>query len=98
MAIDLDAFRQLGQGRLPGLIGIEVRGLRWPAPTRPGDILRLVVEVLETTASRSRPGWGTALMRWTTSNHHGQPVLTAETVAWVPRRPLPSDSAEPEGA
>ena len=24
MAIDLDAFRQLGQGRLPGLIGIEV--------------------------------------------------------------------------
>ncbi len=71
-----------------GLIGIEVRNLRWPRPTRAGDILRLNLEVLETRASRSRPGWGTAVVRWTTLNQADEIVLTAEPVIWVARRPL----------
>jgi acyl dehydratase len=70
-----------------GLIGIEVRSLRWPRPTRPGDTLRLNLEVLETRPSRSRPGWGTAVVRWTTLNQSDQVVLTAETVIWVRRQP-----------
>jgi acyl dehydratase len=70
-----------------GLIGIEVRSLRWPRPTRPGDTLRLELEVLETRASRSRPGWGTAVVRWTTLNQADQIVMTAEPVIWVARQP-----------
>lgn len=75
-----------------GLIGIEIRGLRWPVPTRPGDTLRLTLEVLETRASRSRPGWGTALLRWTTLNQRDEPAMEAENVAWVACRPQPSES------
>ncbi len=70
-----------------GLIGIEVRSLRWPRPTRPGDTLRLELEVLETRPSRSRPGWGTAVVRWTTFNQDDEIVMTAEPVIWVARRP-----------
>jgi acyl dehydratase len=70
-----------------GLIGIEVRSLRWPRPTRPGDTLRLNLEVLETRPSRSRPGWGTAVVRWTTLNQGDQIVMTADTVIWVARQP-----------
>ncbi|HEY3923918.1 MAG TPA: MaoC family dehydratase [Acidothermaceae bacterium] len=70
-----------------GLIGIEVRSLKWPRPARPGDILRLNLEVLESTPSRSRPGWGTVVVRWTTLNQSDEIVMTAEPVIWVARRP-----------
>jgi acyl dehydratase len=70
-----------------GLVGVEIRHMRWPRPARPGDILALTIEVLETRPSRSRPGWGTALLRWTTRNQKGEVVLELENVAWVARRP-----------
>lgn len=70
-----------------GLIGIELRSLRWPRPSRPGDELRLTVEILETTPSRSRPGFGTALARWTTRNQNGDILMQAENIMWVARRP-----------
>ena len=54
MAVDLDVFKELGQGRLPGLIGIEVEEIeqghvRMRLPLR-DDVLRrwqqkLVAEV-----------------------------------------------------
>jgi acyl dehydratase len=70
-----------------GLIGIELRKLRWPRPSRPGDELRLTVEILETKPSRSRPGFGTALVRWTTRNQRDEILMEAENVMWVARRP-----------
>jgi acyl dehydratase len=70
-----------------GLVGIEIRRMRWPRPARPGDTLRLRVEVLKTRPSRSRPGWGTARLRWTTKNQIGETVLELENIAWVARRP-----------
>jgi acyl dehydratase len=70
-----------------GLVGIEIRQMRWPQPARPGDTLSLTVEVLETKPSRSRPGWGTALLHWTTRNQNGETVLDLQNVAWVARRP-----------
>jgi acyl dehydratase len=65
-----------------GLVGIEIRAMRWPRPARPGDTLTLTVEVVETKPSKSRPGWGTALLKWTTRNQHGEAVLELENVAW----------------
>ena len=70
-----------------GLVGIEVRQMRWPRPTRPGDTLTVTVEVLRTRPSASRPGFGTAELRWTTRNQNGEAVMELENVAWVARRP-----------
>ena len=70
-----------------GLMGIEVRTMHWPRTTRPGDTLRLTVEVLEIKPSRSRPGWGTALLRWITHNQNDEIVMKLENVAWIACRP-----------
>ncbi len=48
--------------------------LSWPAPTRPGDVLTVDIEVLEITPSRSRPDRGSAIMRITTHNQRGDIV------------------------
>jgi acyl dehydratase len=61
--------------------------LNWPRPTRPGDTLRVETEVLEITPSRSRPDRGTAVVRCTTLNQHGEPVQTFTPKLVVPRRP-----------
>lgn len=70
-----------------GLVGVEIRHMRWPRPTRPGDTLHITVEVLETKTSRSQPGWGTALLRWTTRNQRDETVLELENVAWIACHP-----------
>jgi len=43
-----------------GLIGASLEDLRWPRPVRPGDELKITVEILEVRASRSRPHQGIA--------------------------------------
>ncbi len=70
-----------------GLVGVEIRQMRWPRPARPGDALSLTVELLDTKPTRSRPGWGTAQLRWTVRNQRAETVLELENVAWVARRP-----------
>ena len=69
-----------------GLIGAGVE-IAWPRPTRPGDTLHVETEVLEITPSRSRPDRGTAIVRCTTLNQHGEPVQTFTPKLVVPRRP-----------
>jgi acyl dehydratase len=69
-----------------GMVGLEARHMRWPHPTRPGDSLQLTAEVLESRPSRTRPGWGTAVVRMTVRNQHGRTVMEAENVIWVKRR------------
>jgi acyl dehydratase len=85
------SMRMLTQSKLAavanGLVGIELRRLRWPRATRPGDTLQLTVEILEAAPSRSRSGWGTALARWTTRNQRDETVMEAENVMWVACRP-----------
>ncbi|HKQ30361.1 MAG TPA: MaoC family dehydratase [Burkholderiales bacterium] len=87
------SMRMLVDSRLSeianGLVGVEIRELHWPRPTRPGDSLTLTVEVLETKKSRSQPGFGTALLHWTTRNQSGESVMELENVAWVACRPTP---------
>ena len=59
--------------------------LMWPRPTRPGDTLRVEVEVLELHPSRSRPERGTAMMRYLTINQHDE-VVQSFTVKMPLRR------------
>ena len=45
-----------------GIVGIGGE-MSWPRPTRPGDALSVVSEILEVTPSRSRPDRGVVRMR-----------------------------------
>lgn len=61
--------------------------LQWTRPVRPGDQLRLEVEVLEVSPSRSRPDRGTALMRNRMINQAGEVVQEFTPRIIVPTRP-----------
>jgi acyl dehydratase len=60
--------------------------LNWLKPVRPGDELRVDIEVLETRASRSRPRQGLVKLRLTTLNQHGEPVQIFTPTLFVDRR------------
>jgi len=70
-----------------GIIGAGMDELRWPRPVRPGDTLRVEVEVLETHPSRSRPDQGLVKTRTTTLNQRDEPVQVLVANLLVPRRP-----------
>jgi acyl dehydratase len=70
-----------------GLIGMGAEDLRWPRPVRPGDVLRVVSEVLDLRPSKSRPDRGIVRVRNTTLNQDDQPVMVAVVSMVVPRRP-----------
>jgi acyl dehydratase len=61
--------------------------VRWLRPVRPGDTLRVTVQVLEQRPSRSKPDRGIARLHWTTLNQRAEPVLTMTTLQLVKRRP-----------
>lgn len=69
-----------------GMIGAGCE-LAWPRPTRPGDVLRVVSEVLEIQPSNSRPDRGIALMRSETLNQAGEVVQRLTSRMVVFRRP-----------
>jgi len=48
--------------------------INWPTPTRPGDVLHVESEVIETTPSRSRPERGAIVLRSETVNQDGKIV------------------------
>jgi acyl dehydratase len=50
--------------------------LRWLRPVRPGDTLRVVVEVVETAPSRTRDDRGKVRLLYTTYNQRDEPALT----------------------
>jgi acyl dehydratase len=70
-----------------GILGIGGE-LLWPKAVRPGDALRVEIEVLETRSSRSRPRQGLVKLRITTLNQEGDPVQTFTPTLFVDRRPI----------
>ena len=60
--------------------------LVWSKPVRPGDALRVEIEVIETRPSRSRPQHGVVKARVTTLNQHDAVVQTFTPSLLVPRR------------
>lgn len=69
-----------------GIIGSGLDYLKWHRPVRPGDVLSLRIEVVETREMQSRPGLGLARFRVETLDASGQPVQTLETQLVVPAR------------
>jgi acyl dehydratase len=60
--------------------------VKWIAPVRPGDRLRVRVKVLDTRASRSRPGMGFVNARFDMINAADQPVMRVTTNMMLERR------------
>lgn len=72
-----------------GIVGAGFDELRWPLPVRPGDELRVEVEVLEVRPSKSRPQQGLIKVRTTTLNQDGKAVQISVGNLVVLRRPKP---------
>lgn len=68
-----------------GIIGAGGE-IKWPSPTRPGDVLHVESEVIEIVPSRSRPDRGMVTMRSRTMNQAGQVVQEFTAKLVVPRR------------
>jgi acyl dehydratase len=69
-----------------GIVGAGFDEFRWPLPVRPGDELRIEVEILDVRASKSRPDIGVIKVRTTTLNQNGEAVQMTVGNLMVPRR------------
>ncbi len=70
-----------------GIIGLGVDKLLWPNPVRPGDELRLEIEIVEARLSKSRLGAGIIRIQNVTRNQRGEVVQSFAASAMVPTRP-----------
>jgi acyl dehydratase len=69
-----------------GIIGAGFDELRWPAPVRPGDELRVESEILEVRPLKSRADRGVVKVKTTTLNQRGEAVQVSIGNLFVPRR------------
>jgi acyl dehydratase len=67
------------------IFGLGVDELRWLAPVRPGDVLRLEGEVIELIPSKTRPQ-GVVRIKWTAFNQRGEAVYAFTPIGIVPRK------------
>ena len=72
-----------------GIIGLAVDELRWPKAVRPGDELRVEIEIIEARLSESRPGYGIIRYRSLTKNQDDETVQSFVAAAMLPRRRAP---------
>jgi acyl dehydratase len=82
MRLLVDHFLPRGAGL--GSPGVDE--LRWIAPVRPGDALRLRIVVTEARRSRSKPDRGLVRTDNTLLNQHDEPVLTVKTMVLMRAR------------
>ena len=73
-----------------------VEEIRWRAPVRPGDTVRVVVTVVDRRISKSNPARGIVQMEWEMLNQRGEVVLSMRGPIFV--RPRPSAGESGEGA
>lgn len=88
----LVAFRLFYQEKVINAASMGSPGmdeLRWLAPVRPGDTIRVEVEVVESRPSRSRPDRGSARLAYTVRNQRDETVMTFSCVHILARRPEP---------
>ncbi|WP_426750103.1 MaoC family dehydratase [Myxococcus sp. Y35] len=79
----VDSF--LSQAASLGSPGLDE--LRWLKPVRPGDALRVRVEVVSTTPSRSKPDRGALKLRMEVRNQKDEVVMTELANVLFGRRP-----------
>ncbi|MBP2298797.1 MaoC family dehydratase [Azospirillum picis] len=74
-------------GLAGGYIGMGVDSINWPRPTRPGDVLRIEMEVIEARRSVKRPDQGVLKVTTTTLNQKDEVVQVMTANLLAPARP-----------
>jgi len=69
-----------------GVVGLGAE-VSWPVPTRPGDVLQVVSEIVELRPSRSRPDRGIVTVRSETRSQRGEIVQQLIAKLLLPTRP-----------
>ena len=69
-----------------GIIGMGVDELQWPNAVRPGDDVRVEVEILEARRSKSRPSYGIIRICNVTKNQRDEVVQSFTASAMLPMR------------
>jgi len=64
-----------------------VENVRWVKPVRPGDTLKVRLEVLEARPLKSKPGVGLVKNSWQLFNQHGEEVMQMEGYGMFLQRP-----------
>ena len=62
--------------------------VRWPNSVRPGDALKLIVDVIEVRRSESKPRLGILRWRWQLINQRGLEVLDLEATSLFRLNPM----------
>lgn len=78
------------------VVGVGVDHIKWLAPVRPGDRLRVRAEITGKRESQSRPDQGLLVVRVTTLAERAEgvvPVASEDMALMVPRRPQASGEA-----
>ncbi len=91
LALSFRLFIQTGAIAACSLGGSGIDELRWLIPVRPGDTLRVEVEVIEQRPSRTRPDRGGVRMLYRTTNQRGQLVQSFIGNHILARRPAPAE-------
>jgi acyl dehydratase len=79
--LNLGVFRHCSLGS-PGL-----GETRFPRPVRPGDTIRVIVDIVELRPSASKPDRGLGRIHQVTVNQRGEPVMEQQTIVFLKRRP-----------
>ena len=83
-------FRLFVTHFLPGRASFGSPGMdevRWIAPLRPGDVIRVRATILETRASRSKPGQGTVYSFVEAVNQNNEVIMSYKAINIMARRP-----------
>ena len=86
-ALAFRLFYDLGLIAKSNMIGLGVDDARWPAPVRPDDALRNIVEVLYIKPSSSKPDRGVIKLGHTVINQDDVVVMTFTTIQIVRKNP-----------
>ena len=74
-----------GEALPPLGVSPGVENLRWPIPTRPGDVVTYYSRIVDKRETR-RPEWGLVFMRTWGVNQDGREAITMDNRAFVGRR------------
>jgi acyl dehydratase len=76
IAITFKLFLETGIIAASSLGSPGLDEVRWKTPVRPGDVVHVIAEVLETRASTSKSDRGIVRVLYTTLNQRGETVMT----------------------
>jgi acyl dehydratase len=87
IAVTFGLFLQTGVTAASSLGSPGLDEVRWLLPVRPGDTLRVEIEVAAARPSSSRTDRGIVTMSYTTRNQRGETVMTMRGHQLLRRRP-----------